>query len=87
MNIERLGTCKHCGKSGFSDDNAARFCPACGAPLVNECSSYECEQILSLEDAFCKYCGSSSTFLNIGFVEADRIFATHNTQYEDPFGA
>lgn len=87
MAMERLTKCKHCGKEGINGNEYVRFCPACGAPLVNECSSYECDRLLSLDDAFCKYCGEPSTFLNIGFVTAEKAFSASDESVHDPFGA
>jgi len=61
--------CLKCGAETDANDKSEFFCSQCGAPVVNRCSNYECEEILKETAKFCKYCGHSSIFENYGLLE------------------
>lgn len=60
--------CLKCGTPTDLDDLEA-FCSKCGAPIVNRCSSYECDKLLKEDANFCKHCGSASIFHNYGLLD------------------
>lgn len=66
----RVTKCLKCGKHDF--DEESRYCPECGTSLYNKCSNYECKKIIKSDEKFCKYCGSKSLFLNLGYLNAPK---------------
>lgn len=67
-----------CPNCGFEDHvENSEFCQECGVLLVNLCSNSSCDlnngDIVSLpEDAkYCPYCGTESTFKNLGFFDKE----------------
>lgn len=67
--------CNMCGCTINIENDDERYCSHCGTPLFNECTNYECQHILASEAAYCKYCGSKSTFLNLGIVQSKKPIA------------
>lgn len=63
---KKVAHCLICGYETDASDDKEFFCSHCGAPVLNKCSNYECEQILNSDAKYCKFCGSTSTFLNYG---------------------
>lgn len=60
--------CLQCSALTDTDDTEELFCSKCGAPVVNRCSNYECDELLKEDAKFCKYCGSTSIFYNYGLL-------------------
>ena len=65
----KVKTCLKCHAKTDDKDEREFFCSECGAPVLNKCSSYECDEILSYTAKFCKYCGSRSVFYNYGLLD------------------
>lgn len=66
----KIKTCLKCGAKTDSKDEKEYFCSQCGAPVLNKCSNYECNEILNGEAKYCKHCGSPSIFLNYGLFDS-----------------
>jgi tellurite resistance protein/RNA polymerase subunit RPABC4/transcription elongation factor Spt4 len=47
-------TCSKCGKEVLSE---YQYCPICGQPTATEKSCISCSKIISIDSAFCQYCG------------------------------
>lgn len=72
VSVYKVKKCLLCGEETDSNDNEEFFCSACGSPLINACSNYNCQRPLNSKAAHCKYCGSNSVFLNAGLVESKK---------------
>lgn len=65
----KVKKCLKCGAETNPNDEKEFFCSQCGAPVLNKCSNYNCQEILDEHAKFCKYCGSPSTFYNYGLLD------------------
>lgn len=65
----KVKKCLRCSNETNPDDENEFFCSQCGAPVLNKCSNYDCQEILDENAKFCKYCGSTSIFKNFGLLE------------------
>lgn len=65
----KVKKCLKCGALTHENDNKEFFCSQCGAPVLNKCSNYDCQEILDEKAKFCKYCGSASIFKNYGLLD------------------
>ena len=81
--ITKLPKCVVCGFETNPMDTEELYCSACGSPLFNECTNYECRAELSPTAAYCKYCGSASTFLNLNVVESKKPEFPISFTFED----
>jgi len=82
----KLKNCLNCEKSSDLEDLDELFCQGCGSPLINRCSDYKCDNILPAEAAFCKYCGSQSTFFNLNLVKPTKAPKIVEDDFDDlPF--
>ncbi|MEG1256854.1 hypothetical protein [Clostridium sp.] len=77
----KLPKCSLCGKYSDKNDVFEVYCSGCGSPLINSCSNYKCQHLLSSESAYCKYCGSKSIFLNAGLVTSKNPLDTNDSDY------
>jgi len=68
--VYKVKKCILCDTATNSQDSDELFCSACGSPLINYCSNYKCQKPLDTKAAYCKYCGTSSIFLNAGLVKS-----------------
>lgn len=76
--------CLKCEADTNKNDEKEFFCSQCGAPVLNRCSNYECQEILDEKAKFCKYCGSESIFKNYGLF--DKVSSFTLTDEDDlPF--
>ena len=62
----KLKKCLNCETDTNPNDEKEFFCSQCGAPVLNRCSNYNCQEILDEKAKYCKYCGSNSIFNNYG---------------------
>lgn len=62
----KVKKCLKCSYETNPNDENEFFCSQCGAPVLNKCSDYNCQEILDENAKFCKYCGSASIFKNFG---------------------
>ena len=65
----KVKNCLQCGAKTNPNDEDEFFCSKCGAPVVNRCSNYECDNLLKGDADFCKHCGTSSIFHNYGLLD------------------
>jgi len=65
----KIKKCLQCGTNTDNKDDNELFCSQCGAPVVNRCSDYHCNKLLTESARYCKYCGSSSIFKNYGLLD------------------
>lgn len=65
----KVTKCLKCNSLTDKSDPEEFFCSKCGAPVINFCSSYDCNRPLQPQARFCKYCGTASTFKNYGLLE------------------
>lgn len=65
----KVKKCLKCGAETDINDEKEFFCSQCGAPVLNRCSNYDCQEILSEKAKFCKYCGTTSIFKNYGLLD------------------
>lgn len=70
--------CLQCGAQTDIKDEKELFCSECGAPVLNKCSDYDCQEILNENAKFCKYCGSASIFYNYGLFQTKPSFSLNN---------
>lgn len=69
----KVKKCLNCGAETDIDDEKEFFCSQCGAPVLNKCSNYDCQEILNENAKFCKYCGSASIFKNYGLLDTSTL--------------
>lgn len=62
----KVEKCLKCGAETDPKDERELFCSQCGAPVLNVCSNYDCQEMLKGNAKYCKLCGSSSIFTNYG---------------------
>lgn len=79
VNHYKAECCLACGAKTNSNDDNEFYCSQCGAPVLNKCSSYNCQEILEQNAKFCKYCGSPSIFFNYGLLEDVTSLSPDNT--------
>ena len=65
----KVKKCIKCGYETNPNDEREFFCSQCGAPVLNRCSNYNCQEILDEKAQYCKYCGATSTFKNYGIFD------------------
>lgn len=73
----KVKKCLNCSNGTDPNDENEFFCSQCGAPVLNKCSNYDCQEILDEHAKFCKYCGSPSIFSNFGLFTSSTL--TDNT--------
>ena len=71
----KVKKCLKCGAETNPKDEKEFFCSQCGAPVLNKCSDYQCDEILDEKAKYCKYCGSSSIFKNYGLLDMFTSFS------------
>lgn len=66
--------CPKCGNEQIYGEG--EFCDVCGAYLINKCTNDEgfyntdpCSKLANGHARYCKYCGSQTTFYNLGFLK------------------
>ena len=74
----KVKTCLKCGAETNIKDEKELFCSQCGAPVLNKCSNYQCEEILDSRSKYCKYCGTSSIFNNYGLLGSSTSISPDN---------
>ncbi len=77
--------CLKCGAATDATDEKEFFCSECGAPVLNTCSNYDCQEILGEKAKFCKYCGSASIFKNYGLFDKAPILPPNIHTDDLPF--
>lgn len=74
----KVKKCLKCGAETDPNDENEFYCSQCGAPVLNKCSDYNCQEILNEGAKFCKYCGSTSIFYNYGLLSEQVSFSPEN---------
>lgn len=81
----KVKKCLKCGTETDVKDKEELFCSECGAPVVNTCSNYHCQEFLSEKAKFCKYCGSTSVFYNYGLLGTSIHLSPNKNEDDLPF--
>lgn len=79
----KVKQCLQCNAITDPKDEKEFYCSQCGAPILNRCSNYDCQEILDEKARFCKYCGSPSIFKNYGLL--DKVTSSPINEDDLPF--